>query len=432
SRFRSASRRRIASNTGQNTSIALTPSRRAPPCAARPAISIRKVSAPAFAVITRPPVGSVITAASAVWPLARVPNAPSPPSSSLTTQCTANGLVSLTPARWTARATATLATRPAFMSQAPLPCSTSPLMRAENGSLPSHLARSPTGTTSTCPCSASAGTPSPPVTPTTPYPSTRGASVPGNPSRCLRSSRSSFHTSTSMPDSVSRRAKRCCSSDSASVPVMLGTATVSASRFTASAGSMAFRTLVSTSRMRTLSHSGNATYHLPALRPAPGTRRVAARKGLATGRVALRPVRAPPGGKHQGRRSAPPEGNGGAAQGSPPSRTGPTAGDHLRDPPGSPPHHPSAPYGHGEGSGGAPRRGSPCTWQRRYENPSKGQRPAAGSGSAGTRCARGGDAAPDSGREPDGRAGRHRRPDGAGGAGTAGCAGGRLQRHARP
>src|SRR5690606_12541788 len=60
------------------------------------------------------------------------------------------------------------------------------------------------------------------------------------------------------PDSVRRADRRCCSSDSAAVPVMLGTRTVSASRFTASVSSMASRTLVSTSRMRTPSHAGYA------------------------------------------------------------------------------------------------------------------------------------------------------------------------------
>ena len=49
---------------GRNASKALTPSCRIEPCAERPNTSIRKVSAPAVAVIICALVGSVMTAAS--------------------------------------------------------------------------------------------------------------------------------------------------------------------------------------------------------------------------------------------------------------------------------------------------------------------------------------------------------------------------------
>ena len=71
------------------------------------------------------------------------------------------------------------------------------------------------GTTSTWPCRTRAGTPGGPRTPTTPYPSSRGASVPGWSGWVARSARSSFQVSTSNPSAASLAACRCCRSDSA-------------------------------------------------------------------------------------------------------------------------------------------------------------------------------------------------------------------------
>jgi len=60
-----------------------------------------------------------------------------------------------------------LAATPAFMSQAPRPCSRPAVMRAAKGSC-SHFVASPIGTTSTWPCRTRPAGPSPPVVPTRP------------------------------------------------------------------------------------------------------------------------------------------------------------------------------------------------------------------------------------------------------------------------
>ncbi len=65
-RSRSSSAR--AAWIGRKASIALWPSRRVLPCAARPETRSSKVRAPAFATTIRPLVGSVSTAASPPWP----------------------------------------------------------------------------------------------------------------------------------------------------------------------------------------------------------------------------------------------------------------------------------------------------------------------------------------------------------------------------
>ena len=208
SALRSASSSRRARCTGQNASSADTPSCRVLPCAARPATSMRKVRAPAFAVMSRPLVGSVMTATSPRCPRRSVANAPRPPSSSLTTLCSASRRSVRTPERCSARATARLTAIPAFMSQAPRPCSTPLVMLAEKGCASGQLETSPTGTTSTCPWSTSAGPPSPDAVPTTPCPSSRGASLPGKSGSARSSSRSSAQTSTSSPASSSQPATR--------------------------------------------------------------------------------------------------------------------------------------------------------------------------------------------------------------------------------
>ena len=128
--LRRASSARSARCTGQNASTAETPSWRVLPCAARPATSRRKVRAPAFAVTT--PSARRLGDDRDVAACARAApwrSAPRPPSSSLTTLCSASRRSVRTPERCRARATARLTATPAFMSQAPRPCSTPFSMR---------------------------------------------------------------------------------------------------------------------------------------------------------------------------------------------------------------------------------------------------------------------------------------------------------------
>ncbi len=196
--------------------------------------------------MSAPPVGSVMTQASPVWPRSRVPNAPSPPSSSLTTKWADTRPSSLAPAFRTAARAARTATTPAFASQAPLACTTSPLTRGRNGSL-SHRARSPGGTTSTWLWRIRDG-PSPGcrVSPTRPHASVRGASPPGK-RGCARSSfRFMDQRSTSRSSRSRCRARTCCNSDSAALPVTLGTARSSSRSRAMAASSTAARADAST------------------------------------------------------------------------------------------------------------------------------------------------------------------------------------------
>ena len=185
STFRSASRRRSAACTCSNSSTALTPCPARDPCVALPRTSRRNVSDPAFALTTVPAVGSAIRHARPVWPRRSVANVPRPPSSSPTTRCTANGLVSRSP---TARTAARIATTPPFMSHVPRPYQRPSASCRNHGSWAVHQAASPGGTTSTCPFSTSSGTvlpaargPEPPgrQVPTQPHASSRSTSSPG-------------------------------------------------------------------------------------------------------------------------------------------------------------------------------------------------------------------------------------------------------------
>lgn len=196
--------------------------------------------------MSAPLVGSVMMQASPVWPRWRVPKAPRPPSSSLTTKCADTWPRSLVPAARIAARAASIATTPAFMSHAPRACTTSPVTRGRNGS-PSHRDRSPCGTTSTCPWRTRVG-PSPcgRVPPTRPHASVRGASLPGKSGWARSSGRSMDHRSTSRSIRSRCRARTCWSSDSAAVPVTLGTARSSSSNRAMAASSTAASAVAST------------------------------------------------------------------------------------------------------------------------------------------------------------------------------------------
>ena len=201
---------------GRTVSTALTPWSRIAACAAGPVTSSRKVSAPALAVTTACALGSGMTQTSPRWPRRRVAHAPRPPSSSPTTPWIASGRTRSTPAARIAASAPRDATTPAFMSQAPRPCTAPSAMRGTNGS-PSHCARSPGGTTSVCPESTSAGTPSSAAgtVPTTPHASVRSTSWPGASASVAAACRSIGHVSTSQSSSSSQPASRCWTSLSA-------------------------------------------------------------------------------------------------------------------------------------------------------------------------------------------------------------------------
>src|SRR5215218_5135249 len=219
--------------------MALEPAYGVAACVAAPRTSSVKVSAPAAPVTSVPLVGSVITQALPVWPRRSVPNAPSPPSSSPMTRCTASPSRSRTPDARIARTAARLATTPAFMSTAPRPCSRPPRIVGSNGAV-RQCARSPGGTTSTWPCSTKPGTASSPAqVPTSPQPSLRSASVPGKPSAASSSARSIAQRSTSRPSASRSLARSCWTSHSASEPLMLGTASRSTSELTTASRSIA-------------------------------------------------------------------------------------------------------------------------------------------------------------------------------------------------
>lgn len=194
-----------------------------------------------------------MTQASPVWPRRRVPKAPIPPSSSPTTKWPATLPRSRTPEARMAASAATLATTPAFMSQAPRPCTTSPRTLGTKGA-PAHCARSPGGTTSTWPWRIMVGPSSAPGSvATSPHASSRGTSMPGKPGSLRRAGRSIDHRSMSRPDRPRSRARRCCSSDSAALPVTLGTARVSSSivatAVSSTASTAADSSALSTARM---------------------------------------------------------------------------------------------------------------------------------------------------------------------------------------
>ena len=95
---KSSARRRSArppARRGRPGPAAAGPPRSRPGCVepwvARPSIEIRKVSEPPLAGTTAPSVGSAMTQADARCPRRRVAKAPSPPSSSALTACTASG-----------------------------------------------------------------------------------------------------------------------------------------------------------------------------------------------------------------------------------------------------------------------------------------------------------------------------------------------------
>ena len=110
--------------------------------------------APAWAMTTSRPVGSVMTAMSPVAPARIAASMPWPPSSSDGTLATriSPSRRSSRPASRIARTAARIDATPPFMSHAPRPNSRSPSIAADHGSS-DHVARSPTGTTSTCPTS---------------------------------------------------------------------------------------------------------------------------------------------------------------------------------------------------------------------------------------------------------------------------------------
>ena len=248
SALRLASRSSNAACTTANFSIALTPQDRVEPCVASPGTSSRKVNAPALAGTISPAVGSGITHASPRCPRRRVANAPTPPSSSPITVCTASGRRSVTPDRRSAATAPSIAATPPFMSQAPRACRTPSTTADPNGSLPGHRSQSPGGTTSTCPHRTSAGSvPSTPEVPTQPQASSRSTSIPGKSGSARSSARSNRQWSTAMSSSPSRPAHQCCTSCSASVPSTLGMRTSASRSATISAGFTSARTRASTS-----------------------------------------------------------------------------------------------------------------------------------------------------------------------------------------
>ncbi len=124
----SAALRAVSSASSARSSVyrlssADTPSRRTEACAARPGTVSRNVSAPAWAITTSRPVGSVITAASPTIPARIAASIPWPPSSSdgTETASTSPSNRSAAPDAATARSAARIATTPPFMSQAPRP-----------------------------------------------------------------------------------------------------------------------------------------------------------------------------------------------------------------------------------------------------------------------------------------------------------------------
>ena len=130
--------------------------------------------------------------------------------------------------------------RPAFMSHAPRAWTTPCASPGTNGSL-DHRARSPAGTTSTWPCRIGVGpSPSPVSVPTSPQASLRARLRAGEPCGSAATRAGPATTGPRRGPAASRcPASRCCSSDSASDPVTLGTASSSSSRATAASSSSA-------------------------------------------------------------------------------------------------------------------------------------------------------------------------------------------------
>ena len=132
------------------------------------------------------------------------------------------------------------------MSHAPRPCTAPSAIRGTNGS-PSQSDRSPGGTTSVWPDRTRAGRPSSAegTVPTTPHASLRSTSWPGAPASVAAAARSIGQASTAQPRSCSHSARRCCTSLSAEVPPIEGTATIRRSRSTSQPSSTAVRTRAS-------------------------------------------------------------------------------------------------------------------------------------------------------------------------------------------
>ena len=130
---------------------------RVEPWVARPSIEIRKVSEPPLAGTTAPSVGSAMTQADARCPRRRVAKAPSPPSSSALTACTASGRAGFPRCGDGADCTEHRGEPTLHVAGAAamaVPSST----RSSYGPATGHCDRSPGGTTSVCPHKASAGT----------------------------------------------------------------------------------------------------------------------------------------------------------------------------------------------------------------------------------------------------------------------------------
>ena len=135
SRLRSASSRCSAASSGTSFSTALTPSVRREACVARPGTRSRKVRAPALAVTRSSPVGSGTTQASARPAAAQRGEGAEPAVLLARRRRPAAGRRAAGRRTGVRRDTAAIAaTSPAFMSQAPRPCSSPSTTRPENGS----------------------------------------------------------------------------------------------------------------------------------------------------------------------------------------------------------------------------------------------------------------------------------------------------------
>ena len=130
----SASSARSAAITGTIASIAFSPLAASPAWAGRPATRTENHSTPTCAFQIAPPVGSVMTAASARLPASTHAAAPLPVHSSSTTDCSSTGPRGANPSRRRPATAPTIAARPAFMSPAPRPYIHSPSRRGSNGS----------------------------------------------------------------------------------------------------------------------------------------------------------------------------------------------------------------------------------------------------------------------------------------------------------
>ena len=133
-----------------NFSTAETPSGFMAACAERPGTVRRKVSAPDCTGQISRQVGSSRMAASAVNPFRMVASVPTPPDSSPVTLSTSTSAAGLKPMRCRTSTAKMAAHSPAFISQAPRPYSR-PSCTAPLHGKSLHKARSPGGTTSTCP-----------------------------------------------------------------------------------------------------------------------------------------------------------------------------------------------------------------------------------------------------------------------------------------